>query len=126
MPDQQDAEVSTEPVNDLSAQIGTSLASVWARYVGARPDKAETELDGTVVRWKVTDGVEEFDKGMSAEADDDGKPIAPRTMPGFKRDTSAAVAKTTKRKVMAMISKHDGKTGLATETFILEQAPKRY
>lgn len=126
MADQQDAQVAVEPANELSTQIGASLASVWARYVGARPDKAETELDGNVVRWTVAGGTTEFETGMAAETDDDDAPLPERTLSGFKRDTSAAVAKLTHHKVMAMISKHDNKTGIATETFILEQRPKKY
>lgn len=126
MADQQDADAVVEPASQLSTEIGTTLASVWARYVGARPNKAETELNGNVVRWTVADGTSEFEAGMAAETDDDDAPLPERTMSGFKRDTSAAVAKLTHHRVMAMISKHDSKTGIATETFILEQRPKKW
>jgi uncharacterized protein YbcI len=126
MPDQQDVHPDVEPASDLSTEIGTSLASVWARYFGSRPSKAETEFDGKVVRWVLADGTSEFDLGMSSESVDD-EPAAPaRTVRGYKRDTSAAVAKATHRRVMAMISDHDAKTGVATETFILERPIRKY
>jgi uncharacterized protein YbcI len=126
MPDQQNAELSGEHVSDLSTEIGSSLASVWARYFGARPSKAETEFDGKVVRWVLADGTSEFEAGMSAQASDTETQLPERTMRGYKRDTSAAVAKTTQRRVMAMISDHDANTGVATETFILERPVRRY
>src|SRR5215211_1184223 len=91
MPDEQDVQPDIEPVPDLSTEIGTSLASVWARYFGSRPSKAETEFDGKVVRWVLADGTSEFELGMSAESeDDDDAPAPTRTERGYKRDTSAA------------------------------------
>jgi hypothetical protein len=122
MPDQQDVQPADDGPVALSDEIGNSLASVWARYFGARPSKAETELDGSVVRWVLADGAHEFERGMAADAEG----ADTRTVPGYKRDTSAAVAKCTHRRVTAMISKHDAKTGIATETFILADPPRRY
>ena len=126
MPDQHDAESPTAAHSGLSSEIGASLASVWARYFGARPSEAETQFDAGVVRWTLAHGTSEFKQGMSAEAADGEAPMPVRTVNGYKRDTSAAVAKVTGRRVMAMISKHNAKTGVATETFILETPPKKY
>ena len=78
------------------------------------------------MRWVLAQGTSEFEQGMAAEAREGEAPLPERTMYGYKRDTSAAVAKVTGRRVMAMISKHDAKTGVATETFILETPPSRY
>lgn len=126
MPDHTDVPSAEDAPSDLSTEIGNSLASVWARYVGARPSNAETQLDGGVVRWVLADGTSEFAEGISVEGED-GEELTPkRKMSRYKRDTSAAVAKITHRKVVAMISKHDAKTGIARETFILEVAPKKY
>ena len=50
----------------------------------------------------------------------------PRTAARYELDAARAVSKVTHRKVDAMISKHDAKTGIATEVFILEQLPKKY
>ena len=126
MADQQDAEGLSPEVSALSTKVGASLASVWARYFGARPSEAETTLDANAVRWVLAQGTSEFEQGMAAEAAEGEPPLPERTMYGYKRDTSAAVAKATGRRVMAMISKHNAKTGVATETFILETPPKRY
>jgi uncharacterized protein YbcI len=126
MPDQQDAQPTEDAPSALSTEIGNSLASVWARYIGARPSNAETELEGNVVRWVLTDGTSEFEQGMAAEPAEGEAPKQARTVIGYKRDTSAAVAKATHRRVMAMISKHDAKTGIATETFILERPLKKH
>ena len=126
MPDQQDAEGLTPRASALTAEIGASLASVWARYFGARPSEAETRLKADSVHWVLARGTSEFEQGMAAEAAEGDAPLPERTMYGYKRDTSAAVAKVTGRRVMAMISKHNEKTGVATETFILETPPKRY
>jgi len=119
LPDQEEA-VRTP---DLSSEIGSSLASVWARYVGARPTNAEIHLDGSAVRWTIVDGAREFEEGMNAVSDDPEKPRPVRTVASYRRETSAAVAKATHRGVTARISKEDKKTGTTTETFILE--PKR-
>jgi hypothetical protein len=47
-------------------------------------------------------------------------------MAGYKRDTSAVVARITHSRVAAMISKHDTKTGVATEVFVLDRGPRKY
>jgi hypothetical protein len=121
MPDQQ---IET-PRNDLSREIGSSLASVWARYAGARPSGAKVEYDGRVVRWTLPSGNGELESGLSADveaAEGDGPAL---TETGYRRETSAAVSEATHRRVRARISKQDKKTGVATETFILEEvAPK--
>ena len=125
MADQTDAETATEAPSDLSVEIGSSLASVWARYVGARPSQAVTQLDGTVIRWVLAEGTGEFEAGMAAEAAEGEPPREERTMLGYKRETAAVVAKATRRKVVAMMSDHNAKTGIATETFILETRPPK-
>jgi uncharacterized protein YbcI len=124
MADQHGIDATVDGTGDLSTTIGSSLASVWARYVGARPAQAEMQLKGSVVRWVLTDGTSQFEQGMAAEPVD-GSPAKERTLSGYKRETSAVVAKATSRRVVAMISNHDSKTGVATETFILETRPKQ-
>ena len=76
------------------------------------------------MRWRLAEGTREFEEGMSVAADEDGSPRPERTVAGYKRETAAAVAKVTQRRVMAMMSDHDAKTGIATETFILEDFRK--
>jgi hypothetical protein len=125
MPDQQDLQAAVETRADLSTEIGSSLAAVWARYVGARPTGAVTKLDGSVVRWVLAGGTEAFDAGMAAVAEAEPQARA-RTVTGYKRETAAAVAHATRRRVMAVMSDHDAKTGVATETFVLDSRPRKY
>ena len=128
MPDQEETAPVSEvpPMSDLSIEIGASLSSVWARYVGARPSESELDVNGGVIRWTLPGGTDEFEKGMAAveEGREAGQPE--RTVAGYERETSSVVAKDTRRRVKARMSKHDQKTGVATETFILESALKKY
>src|SRR5215211_6030244 len=103
-----------DPPMDLQKEIGGALASIWARYVGARPASAETEVDGNVVRWILAGGTGEFEKGKASadEANADG-PV--RTLTGYRRELSAAVTKATHLRVVAQISKE--KNGDASEVF---------
>lgn len=110
----------------LSSEIATALSAVWARYVGERPSSSEVDFEDGVVRWAHPGGSGELDKGL-AEGNSDGEPNAPkRTVAGYERETSAAVARATRRRVSARISKHNETTGIATETFVLETLTKRY
>lgn len=119
MSDEQSGEMP--PVPTLSAEVGASLASVWAKYAGARPVGAETAIDGNVVRWTLAEGTGDVDARI-AEGDDGSDPGAPKlTAAGFKRALGVAVSRTTHRRVTAQISKQDPGSGAATETFILER-----
>lgn len=126
MPDQPDAETISSPRSELSDEISSSLASVWARYVGARPANAVMELDGSIVRWVLADGAVQFEAGMAAEPAEGEAPREERSVTGYKRETAAVVAKATHRRVVAMVSDHNAKTGIATETFILEAPRTKY
>ena len=126
MPDQEESTATATVVAALDTEIASSLASVWARYVGARPADSEMEFDGKVVRWVIADGTAAFAEGMAAEAEEGAPPRPERTMTGYKRDTAAAVAKATHRRVVAVISKHDKKTDIVRETFILDSPRKKY
>ncbi len=125
MPDQTDQQEAA-PLPTLSTEVGASLASVWARYVGARPANAQTEVDGNVVRWTLAGVTNELEEGLAAAGEDadPGRPV--RTMTGYRRELSAAVAKATHRRVSASISKQDVKAGSATETFVLERQFKKH
>jgi hypothetical protein len=124
MRDEAESQAVVDGSFDLSTEIGSSLASVWARYVGARPSESETQVESGVVRWVLPNGTKEFEDGLSV--DDSAEDDAPRrTMAGYKRDTAAAVARITHRQVSAMISKHDAKTGIATEIFVLDSRPPK-
>jgi hypothetical protein len=123
MPDQSPA--VPEP-SDLSSEIEASLASIWARHSGGgRPSGAVVAVESGVVRWTLPNGLAELEEGLAttAEADEAESRAPVRTTHSYKRETSAAVARATGRKVNARVSKLDKKTGVATESFIL--APSR-
>lgn len=125
MPDQGNAPVDelADAPPDLSSEIASSLASVWARYVGARPTGCVVEIDDGVVRWHLPEGLADLRTGIEAPVESDA---APQTMTGYRRATSAAVSKVTHRRVSAHISREDKETGASTETFILEAITKKY
>ena len=114
------------PTNELSSEIGASLASVWARYVGARPTESTVDVEAGVVRWTLPGGTDEFEKGMAAVESERGPDQPERTLAGYERETSSVVAKATHRRVTARMRNHDAKTGVATETFILDPVQKKY
>ena len=116
MPNEQD---QAEP-RTLTDEIEAALAAVWARYVGARPTDAEIERDGNVVRLILPDGTAQFDRAMTANAEAPETDEPRRTVAGYEREAARAVSRTTRRRVGAMISKHDAKSGIATEVFILD------
>lgn len=126
MRDEADAQPLAEAPASVSTEIDRSLASVWARYVGARPSQSETEVESGVVRWVLPNGTSEFEDGMTVDLDDDAPDQPRRTMAGYKRDTAAVVARITRCRVAAMISKHDAKSGIATEVFVLDMGPRKY
>jgi hypothetical protein len=112
---------------DLPSEITKSFTSVWRQYAGEQPGDAQTEIEGDVVRCVLKDAVGGFDKAMlaaqSAEAPETGRPL---TQASFRMDAVAAVTRVTRRRVLAFVSDHDAKTGVAREVFILEPRAKRY
>ena len=114
-----------EPTS-LQSEITKSFGSVWRRYSDEQPSDAQTEVDGNVVRCVLTDAVGGFNKGMTpAATEEDPSPERPLTEASYRRDAIAAVARTTRRRVLAFVSDHDAKTGVAREVFILEPERRR-
>ncbi len=113
------------PGSVVDSELGTSLASVWARYFGSRPARATAELRNNVVRWVLPRGAKAFETGMSDGGRGAKDRLPGRTVEGYERETSAAVRRTTGRAVKARMSKRDADTGAATEIFILEETPHR-
>ena len=113
------------PEGNPIADIEASLGSIWARYSGAgRPDGATVALEAGVVRWRLPQGMAELEDAMAATAD---LPVEDRRTPaGFRRDSIAAVAKATGRKVSAACRTKEAKTGAVTEAFILEVLPTKH
>ena len=126
MPDQDTLQANlSDPRDDLADEIAASLASVSARFAGARPTGCVVEVDGGVVRRTLPDGLLEIPASGDG-TDEGGSDGPPLTMSAYHRATSAAVSKITRRRVSARISKEDRETGAGTETFILEALTKKY
>jgi uncharacterized protein YbcI len=119
-------DATTTVVSDLSDEISKAIGSVWAHYArGTRPGGVETEISGNVVRCVLTDAVDDFEKGMAAPPPEDEPAGArKRSTNAYKLDATSAVRRLTHRRVNAFVSKHDAKTDVATEVFILDTSRK--
>jgi hypothetical protein len=104
---------------ELSEELTRSLSSIWQRHAGERPSAANTELSGDVVRFVIQDVNGSTAPEPSADSNGSaGEPLLDSA--GYKHEAIAAVAKITRRRVRAFISKRDKKTDVGTDTFILE------
>jgi hypothetical protein len=112
----------SSPPPNTPAEVTRSLSAVWKRYAYERPENAETEISGDVVRCVFRGAVANFDAGMAAQAESDGE--SPRDLTDYRRDAARAVSRATRRRVLAVISKRDAKTDVATEVFILDATPR--
>jgi hypothetical protein len=112
---------SIEPTS-LPSEITKSFGSVWRRYSDDEPSDAQTEIDGNVVRCLLKDAVGGFNRGMTHGSKETERPL---TEASYRRDAMTAVARTTRRRVLAFVSDHDAKTDVAREVFILEPERRR-
>jgi uncharacterized protein YbcI len=109
----------------LEAAINDSMAAVWKRYVGRRPTDVNTSVRGSRVECVLGDVVEQFSDTIELATDGDQTAVDQRlTTTGYRREAAAAVAKLTRRRVMAVISNRNEKTDVATEIFILDAAAR--
>jgi hypothetical protein len=113
----------------VADQITRSLGSVWSRHASGRPSEISTEIHDSVVKCVFKDAVASFNAGPVVEDAGDGKkePEESRVSnpSAYRHEAIAAVSRLTERKVVGFIPKHDKKTDIATETFILERPVKR-
>jgi hypothetical protein len=106
-----------------SDQIAKSMGSVWHRFSGERPNSTTVEIHQDLVRCVIQEGTP--DTG----ADEDGEtPHDPQLSPdsaSFGHNATAAVARITRRRVVAFIPKRDKETETSTQTFILDRPRPR-
>ena len=110
---------SSDEPNGMAGELTRSLSSVWNRYTGTRPS-ARAEVAGDRVTCVVEDAVADFEAGVAAEALTPANPDRPLTGRTYERDAIATVTRITGRRVLAFVSKHNAKTDIATEVFILD------
>jgi uncharacterized protein YbcI len=101
----------------LSAEVTSSLTSLWTRYAGKRPSNGRTEIRGNVVTCQMTDAVGDFDRSMTRDSVPGAR--SP-TLADYKRDAVAAVVGVTQQRVTSFFSSHDRDSDVATEIFTLE------
>jgi len=101
----------------LSAEVTSSLTSLWTRYAGKRPSNGRTEIRGNVVTCQMTDAVGDFDRSMPRDSVPGAR--SP-TLADYKRDAVAAVVGVTQQRVTSFFSSHDRDSDVATEIFTLE------
>jgi len=101
----------------LSAEVTSSLTSLWTRYAGKRPKNGRTEIRGNVVTCQMTDAVDDFDRSMTRNRALEAR--SP-TLADYKRDAVAAVVGVTQQRVTSFFSSHDRDSDVATEIFTLE------
>ena len=111
-------------VPSVSTEIERSVGSIWQRRTGARPASVTTKIEGDAVRCVIEEGDPTAEE---TEAIEQAEPaVAGTDSNAYRHEASAAVARITKRTVSAYIAKRDKKTGLATQTFILERVRTKY
>ena len=108
----------------LSEEITRSLGSVWARHASSRPGAVNTEIRDHVVECVFTDAVASFNAGPQPEEGEDATESRVSNPAGYRQAAIATVSRLTERRVVGFIPKHDEKTDVATEKFILERAPR--
>jgi hypothetical protein len=113
--------MATEERNQsLSDEIATAVATVWTRHAAKRPTNLKIEMGGNRVSCVIPDAVGDFETGPGEEPNAD---TANRQVT-YRREAAAAVAKTMRCRVLAVISERDADTDSATEIFILDRALK--
>jgi uncharacterized protein YbcI len=109
----------------LPADVSSSLGSLWKQYSGERPTDIETNIQGTRIACVLKDAVQGFDDNLAVVAAAGVDPeVRQLTSKTYRHDAIQAVTRVTRRRVMAFVSDHDAKTGIATEVFI-EDTPMR-
>ena len=86
----------------LSRQLGT----LWANHTGGKSSSVDTALQDNVVRCTIADAGEKIETAA------------------YRDEAMATISSIMGLKVQGFIAKHDAKTDVATETFILER-PRR-
>jgi hypothetical protein len=116
-----EAQVAVQPLNTA---ISNALGLVWKDYAGQR-FAVKTDVAGTKVSCVLENSVQSFKDGLDGTSDDpENPPLATRTVAGYRRAAIEAVAKATHQRVSAFVSKHNAKTDVATEVFILAAPPR--
>jgi hypothetical protein len=97
------SDVQGDEPESTQKQLSRSLGTIWANHTGGRPGAVSTQISGDVVKCELQDA-----EGRSPDTT------------AYKHDAIAAVSRVMGRRVRGFIPKHDSKTDVTTDTFILE------
>ena len=112
---------------ELCGEIERSLSSIWQRRTGARPTAISAEFRGDLVKCAIEPGEPEADaESADADAAEPAFDTTSTDSTAYRREASAAVKKVLHRNVTAYIAAEDKKTGVETQTFILERVQIKY
>jgi hypothetical protein len=103
----------------ISNEIERSVGSIWERRGGTRAGSISAEVSRDSIRCTI-------EGGDKAEAADEEAAVGGTDSNAYRHEASAAVARITHRTVSAYIGKTDKKTGVATQTFILERIRTKF
>ena len=109
-----------EKAQARSEEIASGVAAVWTRHAAKRPTNLKVEIGGTRVTCVIPHAVQDFENGPETEQVAD---FASRQA-AYRRQAAAAVGKTMRCRVVAVMSGRDDKTDSATEVFILDAPAK--
>ncbi len=104
----------------ISSEIARSVGTIWERRGGVRAASIDTQIEGDSIRCTIEDGEPNADDAAETAE------LAGTDSNAYKHEASAAVSRITKRTVSAYIAKRDKKTGIATQTFILERVRTKF
>ena len=110
-------------LDGASDELARSLGSVWKRFSGQRPKSASVEIEQDIVRCVIEERPASAEPDVDATPDDDDPRLTPA---GLKQNATAAVTRITGRRVVAFIAKHDKGSDVSTQTFLLDQPPRRF
>ncbi|MDX6582843.1 MAG: hypothetical protein QOI10_2027 [Solirubrobacterales bacterium] len=112
----------TSEQSSISTEIERSVGTIWQRRDGTRPASVSAKIDGDAISCAIEEGEAVAEETPSEEQPEGGGTDSN----AYRHEASAAVARITGRTVSAFIAKRDKKTGVATQTFILERNRRKY
>lgn len=107
-----------------SNEIARALGSVWQRFSGRRPKSTHVEIERDVVRCVIEESPPDAEVGEEPEVAPD--PEHSLDSRRFDYNATAVITRATGRRVIAHIPKHEKKTLITTQTFILDRPRQRF
>jgi hypothetical protein len=117
-PEASEAIAAVDPASD---EIARSLGTVWQRFSGERPQSTQVEMGKNAVTCVITPRDE-----SAADQDGEERGEPELSQAGLEYNATAAIARITGRRVVALIAKRDKGTQVSTQTFLLDRPRQRF